>query len=103
MQVAPFRIVVFSLIIAYGIATRKIMDVGFFFRRVTSYVVLAAYLLALYALVWWLVSTASKPLFSTESRTLGHLAAALVVAFAMAPARGISQRFANALHWFARN
>jgi nitrogen-specific signal transduction histidine kinase len=97
MQVAPFRIVVFSLIIAYGISTRKIMDVGFFFRRVTSYAVLAAYLLALYALVWWLVSTAAKPVFPNESRTLGHLAAALVIAFAMAPARGLSQRFANRL------
>ena len=97
MQFAPFRIVVFSLIIAYGISTRKIMDVGFFFRRVTSYAVLAAYLLVLYAVVWWLVSTASRPLFAAESRTFGHVAAALVVAFAMAPARGISQRFANRL------
>lgn len=97
LQFAPFRIVVFSLIIAYGIATRKIMDVGFFFRRVTSYAVLAAYLLALYALVWWLVSTAGKPMFPNENRTLGHVAAALVVAFAMAPARGISQRFATRL------
>ncbi|MEY2577839.1 MAG: hypothetical protein QOI49_663, partial [Verrucomicrobiota bacterium] len=97
MQFAPFRIVVFSLIIAYGIATRKIMDVGFFVRRITSYAVLTAYLLALYALVWWLVTTAAKPLFPNEARTFGHLAAALVVAFAMAPARGISQRFANRL------
>ena len=78
MQFAPFRIVVFSLIIAYGIATRKIMDVGFFFRRVTSYAVLTAYLLVLYALVWWLVSTASKPIFPTESRTAGHLESAQV-------------------------
>jgi nitrogen-specific signal transduction histidine kinase len=97
VQFAPFRIVVFSLIIAYGIATRKIMDVGFFFRRVTSYAVLTAYLLALYGLVWWLVSTAAKPLFPGEAGTFGHLSAALVVAFAMAPARGISQRFANRL------
>jgi len=97
LQFAPFRIVVFSLIIAYGISTRKIMDVGFFFRRVTSYAVLAAYLLALYALVWWLVSTAAKPMFPSEARTLGHVVAALVVAFAMAPARGISQRFATRL------
>ena len=97
VQFAPFRIVVFSLIIAYGIATRKIMDVGFFFRRVTSYAVLTAYLLALYGLVWWLVATVAKPIFPREAGTFGHLAAALVVAFAMAPARGISQRFANRL------
>jgi nitrogen-specific signal transduction histidine kinase len=97
VQFAPFRIVVFSLIIAYGIATRKIMDVGFFFRRITSYAVLTAYLLALYALVWWLVSTAARPLFPIEAPTFGHLAAALAVAFAMAPARGISQRLATRL------
>jgi nitrogen-specific signal transduction histidine kinase len=94
---APFRIVIFSLIIAYGIATRKILEVGFFIRRVISYAVLTAYLLALYGLVWWLVSTAAKPIFPSEAGTFGHLAAALVVAFAMAPARGISQRFANRL------
>jgi nitrogen-specific signal transduction histidine kinase len=97
VELAPFRVVIFSLVIAYGISTRKIMDVGFFFRRVTSYAVLTAYLLALYALVWWLVTTAAKPVLPADSRTVGHLAAALVVAFAMAPARGISQRFANRL------
>lgn len=97
VSIAPFRFVVFSLIIAYGTATRKIMDVGFFVRRVTSYAVLAAYLLALYAVVWWLVSTATKPMLPAEGRTIGHVLAALVVAFAMAPARGISQRFANRL------
>jgi two-component system nitrogen regulation sensor histidine kinase GlnL len=97
VRFAPFRVVIFSLIIAYGIATRKIMEVGFFFRRAMSYMVLTAYLLALYTLVWWLVSTVSGPMFPSESRTIAHLAAALVVAFAMAPARGISQRFANRL------
>lgn len=97
VRIAPFRLVVFSLIIAYGISTRKIMDVGFFFRRVTSYAVLTAYLLALYGLVFWLVSTVSKTIFPGEAGTFGHLAAALVVAFAMAPARGLSQRLANRL------
>jgi len=99
---APLRIVVFSLIIAYGIATRKIMDVGFFFRRVMSYAVLTAYLLTLYGLVWWLVTAVASPMFPRESRTISHLAAALVVAFAMAPARGISQRLANRLFIGAR-
>jgi nitrogen-specific signal transduction histidine kinase len=97
VRFAPFRVVIFSLVIAYGIATRKIMEVGFFFRRVTSYAVLTVYLLAVYGLVWWLVSTAFRPFLADESRTTAHLAAALVVAFAMAPARGISQRLANRL------
>jgi nitrogen-specific signal transduction histidine kinase len=93
---APFRVVVFSLIIAYGIATRKIMEVGLFFRRVTSYAVLTAYLLALYGIVWWLVFTAVTPLFG-DARSVAHLAAAIVIAFAMAPARGVSRSLADKL------
>src|SRR4029077_4667206 len=57
---APFRVVVFSIVVAYGIATRKLMDVGVLFRRAISYGLLAAYLLAIYALVWWLVATALR-------------------------------------------
>jgi nitrogen-specific signal transduction histidine kinase len=97
VRLAPFRIVVFSLIIAYGISTRKIMEVGFLFRRITSYAVLTAYLLAIYGLVWWLTSTALRSYSPGESRTIAHVAAALVLAFAMAPARGISQSLANRL------
>jgi len=94
---APFRIVLFSLIIAYGMATRKIMEVGFFLRRAMSYAVLTAYLLALYALVWWLISTVSAPLLTGRLESLAHVAAAIAVAFAMAPARGMSQTLADRL------
>jgi PAS domain S-box-containing protein len=93
---APFRILLFSLVIAYGIATRRIMEVGVFLRRVTSYFVLTAYLIALYALVWWVVTTALGPILG-ESSAVGYLIAAIAVAFAMAPARGFSQRLADKL------
>jgi len=93
---APFRVVLFSLVVAYGIATRKLMEVSFFLRRVMFYVVLGAYLLALYALVWWLVAAATAPLRG-DHRTIAHIAAALVITFAMAPARGLSQSFADRL------
>lgn len=93
---APFRVVLFSLIIAYGIATRRIMEVGFFLRRAMSYLVLTAYLIVIYTLVWWLLKTAVEPVLE-EARTVSHLAAALAVAFAMAPARGLSQRLADRL------
>ena len=43
---APFRAVLFNLIIAYGIATRKLMDVGLLLRRLISYTLLSLYLLA---------------------------------------------------------
>lgn len=92
---APFRIVLFSLVIAYGIATQKIMDVGALLRRMISYGLLTAYLLALYALVWWLVVMALHS--SPESHSIAHVAAAIVIAIAMVPARGVSQRLAERL------
>jgi PAS domain S-box-containing protein len=91
----PFRAVLFSMVVAYGISTRKIMEVGTLFRRVLSYVILTAYLLALYASVWWLVGMALHS--SGNARSIAHAAAAIVVAFAMAPARGVSQRLAERL------
>jgi nitrogen-specific signal transduction histidine kinase len=97
LWLGPFRIVLFSLIIAYGISTRKIMDVGLFPRRAMSYGVLTAYLLALYGAVWWLVVLATTILFYSTDHTFAHIAAALAVTFAMAPARGFSQSLADRL------
>src|SRR5438105_1872096 len=93
---APFRVVFFSIVVAYGIATRKMMEVGVLLRRLISYSLLAAYLLALYALVWWLVITALQS-STSNAHTIAHVTAAVVIAFAMAPARGISQRLAERL------
>ncbi|HZR78315.1 MAG TPA: ATP-binding protein, partial [Chthoniobacterales bacterium] len=93
---APLRVVLFSAIVAYGIVTRKMMEVGVLLRRLISYSLLAAYLLALYAIVWWLVSTALQHSIA-NAQTVAHVTAAIVIAFAMAPARGISQRLAERL------
>jgi PAS domain S-box-containing protein len=101
---APFRIVLFSLVIAYGIATRKIMEVGVFLRRVMGYLVLAAYIVALYALVWWLTGMFfGQMLGADESRSVAHICAAVVIAFAMAPARGVSQSIADRLFGGSRS
>ena len=78
---APFRVVLFTLIIAYGISTRKIMDVGLFLRRAMSYGVLTTYLLALYGAVWWLVVQVTASLFYSTDHTFAHIAAALVCHF----------------------
>ncbi|MGH8095305.1 MAG: ATP-binding protein [Chthoniobacterales bacterium] len=94
---APFRSVVFSLVVGYGIATRKILEVGFFMRRAIAYLLLAAYLIALYLLVWWLCQTVFVPIFGSDAHALAHIIAALVIAFAMAPARGFSQSLADRL------
>lgn len=94
---APFRAVLFSLIIAYGIATRKIMDVGLFLRRLISYSLLTIYLLAIYALVWWLLGAVLGSAQISGARSIAHVAAGITVAFAMAPARGVSRRLAERL------
>ncbi len=94
---APFRFIILSLVIAYGIATRKILEVGFFMRRVISYGVLAVYLVGLYSLIWWLSFSVFVPMMGPDGRSVAHLLAALVVAFAMAPARGVSQTLADRL------
>jgi two-component system sensor histidine kinase AtoS len=96
IRFAPFRMIVFSLVIAYGIATRKMMDVSVFLRRAISYTLLCGYLLALYALVWWLIVVALHSSVA-DAHTIAHIAAAVAIAFAMAPARGISQRLAERL------
>ena len=99
---APFRVLFFSLIVAYAIATRKVMEVGLFLRRLMSYVVLATYLLAIYGLVWWLVATVTGSIFHSNDHSAAYLVSALVIAFAMAPARGFSQRLADRLFVGAR-
>ncbi|MGI8432406.1 MAG: ATP-binding protein [Chthoniobacterales bacterium] len=99
---APFRTVVFSLVVGYGIATRKILEVGYFMRRAIAYLLLAAYLVALYSLVLWLCVTVFVPILGPGGNTLANLVAALVIAFAMAPARGVSQSLADRLFVGAR-
>ena len=93
---APFRVILFSLVVAYGIATQRIMEVGLFFRRLAAYALLATYLLVLYGAVWWITRAAFEPTIG-DMRGPAHLVAAIVVAFAMAPARGVSQALANRL------
>ena len=94
---APFRVIFFSLVVAYGIATRKIMEVGLFFRRTISFALLTIYLLALYGVVLWLVFAVFEPQLPKEAKSIAHVVAAIVVAFAMAPARGVSQSLADKL------
>ncbi|MDQ6861739.1 MAG: ATP-binding protein [Verrucomicrobiota bacterium] len=96
LWLAPYRVILFSLIVAYGIATRKILEVGSFLRQAMSYVVLTAYLTALYLVIWWVASAALGTTVG-DARSAASLIAAVAVAFAMAPAKGVSQRLADRL------
>jgi PAS domain S-box-containing protein len=96
-QTAPFRVILFSLVVAYGVATRKIMEVGVFLRRAMSYLILTSYLVALYSFFWWLTVDVSRSVFHSNDHSAAYMVAALVIAFAMVPARGFSQRLADRL------
>lgn len=94
---APLRAVLFSLVVAYGIATRKIMEVGFFLRRLMSYAVLSVYLLLFYGIIFWLVATVTERTFPSSHFTIAHVVAALATTFMMIPVRGFSQSLADKL------
>jgi nitrogen-specific signal transduction histidine kinase len=92
---APLRVVLFTAVVAYGVATRKLMEVGLLLRRVISYSLLTLYLLVLYAVVWWLVATVLHSI--RDAHSVAHVTAGIVIAFAMAPARGVSRQLAERL------
>ena len=93
---APLAAVALEGITAYGIATRRIMDVAGLVRRATAYMLLTCYLLAIYFLVWWLGQALLHP-FTRQPEFLAHLLAALATTFSLAPANGLLQQFANRL------
>ena len=95
VRFGPFRFLIFSLIIAYGIATRKIMEVGTFVRRAVSYGLLILYLSIIYFGIWW----ASDHLLHglAWQSVVPHFLGAIAVALSMTPARGVSKNFADKL------
>ena len=95
VRLAPLRVVVFSLIIAYGIATRKIMEVGTFVRRMVSYGLLLLYLTIIYFGIWWASHHLLRGFIWQD--VIAHLLGALAVALSMTPARGVSKNFADKL------
>lgn len=89
-------ILVLTIVISYGIATKRILDIASIFRKVIAYSLLGTYLTGLYLLIWW---SASK-LFLSFGLSLPlviQVLAAVTTAFAMAPANGKLQRFTNKL------
>lgn len=95
-QLASLSVMILNLIIAYGIATRRIMNMAYLFRLFTTYGLLALYLAVLYAVIWWSVSLLLLA-SGHPSHMLAGLLASLGVAFSLAPANGVMQRFGNQL------
>jgi len=96
VTLVPLAVLALNVTIAHGIATRRIMEVGYILRRVTAQALLIACLVSLYSGVL-LTTRAVIPGFVPWRDTLPHLLSALAVAFSMTPAHGLMQRFANTL------
>ncbi len=97
VQFAPLCVILLDLIIAYGIATRRIMDVPNLLRRITAYVLLTGYLSALYFAVWFIIAKLAVHVDIAQHSMLPNVMAALAVAFSVAPMHGRMQQFANRL------
>ena len=96
VTLTPIGMLLLNAIIAHCIATRRIMEVGYILRRITAQILLAVGLVSLYSGVL-LAARAVIPGFVPLRETLPHLLSALAVAFSMAPAHGLLQRFASSL------
>jgi two-component system nitrogen regulation sensor histidine kinase GlnL len=95
-QFGPVSVIVMNAILAYGIATRRILDVGTVIRKIVAYTILTVYLIAVYMVMWALIR---HVLFrsSPNAELIAQVIAAVVVAFAMAPVHGRFQRVADRL------
>ncbi|MBU0678152.1 MAG: PAS domain-containing protein [Verrucomicrobia bacterium] len=95
-KLAPTGAIAVEWIIAYGIATRRIMNVAHVLRRATAYGFLACYLCLIYSAVWW-ISNDVISRFTEQNYPVPHILATLAVAFSMVPAHGWMQAFSSRL------
>jgi PAS domain S-box-containing protein len=95
-QFASLGVLALDSVIAYGIATRRIMDMGYLFRLLTSYGLLIVYLGILYAIVFLPLDFLARH-YGVSLGPLPHFLAALTLTLSLAPANGMMQRFANRL------
>ncbi len=96
IQFTPLCVVLLDGIIAYGIATKRIMAVPVVLQRSLSYALLIGYLTVLYAAVEYAVIQIGTFLF-VDLEYFSHLAAAVACALSVAPANGWMQRVSNLL------
>ena len=85
VSLSPLWVVVMDSVIAFGIATKRIMDVSVMVRRVVSYGVLLTYLALVYLGVWWIFDSSLR-FFSLNAPLISHLAGTLTVAFSISRA-----------------
>jgi len=95
-QYGPISIIPINLVIAYGIATRRILEVGTFIRKVLAYMLQTTYLIIIYFLIFLISDFVISHIWS-NSVWMPQLLAAIGVAFSMAPMHGKLQKVADKL------
>jgi signal transduction histidine kinase len=96
VSVAPLWFVTMNVVIAYGIATRRILSVGALLRRAVSYLLLLIYLGGVYWASWW-CSTALLRAFSLDAGFAAPLIGTLCVALSIGRAQSFLQLFVRKL------
>lgn len=91
-RLVPFCSVGLQALVAYGIATRQMLDVGAFLRRGIAYALLCVFLASLYIAVWTGADMALHQV-NWHHPLLPNVAATLAIALAMSPSRNVLQRF----------
>ena len=95
-QLLPLPVFAMDSILAYGVATRNLLDVPNVIRRILASLALLVYLGLLYFATWFGVDWVMHGI--TDSHLpVPHFIATLVVAIAMSPAQGRMQRIADRL------
>ncbi len=90
-RITPITVVIWLSVIAYGIATRHIMGVGEFLRRVVTVVLLVGFLGLLYLLAFRVALLLPMD-DDGYVRALAHVVAAVAVALTLAPANAFLRR-----------
>lgn len=98
----PLGTLAMNLTIAYGIATRRIMDAAGVLRRFIAYGLLTAYLVLVFFATHYAISRIT-PINSPGQLISASLLAAIIVAFSMAPAQAFMKKVADWLFSSSRS
>lgn len=95
-QLLPLAAIVFNSVIAYGLATRQILHVTHVIRRMAASLIMVFYLSAIYSVTWYVMSWTLEH-FITTRLPLAHLAASIIVAMSITPAKWRLKRIVDSL------
>jgi signal transduction histidine kinase/GAF domain-containing protein len=93
----PFFVVIWLGTIAYGVATRRIMGVAEFLRRLITTALVGGFLSILYAILLRAAAAIPLPWSADVRTTASHVTAAVAVALLLSPAYTFLQLQADAL------